>query len=255
MDLKLRGKKAIITGATRGIGREIAEVFLDEGVDVAFCARHIKDVESTVKALKKRGKVLGEVVDVSNHELLENWISRLAQFLGGLDILVLNAGAMVTENTDRDWINNINIDLLGAVHATEVAKPFLAQAAATKGDAAIIYISSISASEAHGESSYGPIKAALIHFAKGVAKEAARRKIRANVISPGPVYAEGGYWQQVEKEDTKYFQKVSVQVPLGRMIDPKEIAYAAAFLASPLSAATTGANLVIDGCYTNTVFF
>lgn len=256
MDLKLQGKKAIITGGTRGIGRYLTEVFMDEGVEVAICGRNNEGVQKTIKELSLKGKIFGEAVDISHHKPFENWMTETTQRLGGLDILILNAGAMVAENSDEDWLRNFNVDLMGAVHATKIAKPFLAEAAAMKGDAAIIYISSISASEAHGESSYGPIKAALIHFAKGVAKEVAKQKIRANVISPGPVYvSEGGFWQQMEIENPTLFKEVLEQAPLGRMAKPEEIAYAALFLASPLSSYTTGTNLIIDGGYTNKVDF
>lgn len=257
MDLKLQGKKAIITGGTRGIGKKIAEVFLSEGMDIAICGRNLKSVQRASSELSSfsNTKVLADSVDISNHKHFEKWIEQTADKLKGLDVIVFNAGAMVAENTDADWMSNFNVDLLGAVHGTKAALPFLEKAAKRKGDAAIVYVASISGSESHHESSYGPIKAALIHFCKGVAKQHGHKNIRANVISPGPVYFEEGFWEKMRKDDPKIFNEVLSKIPLGRMAKPEDIAYGAAFLASPLSSYTTGENLVIDGGLTQKVFF
>jgi 3-oxoacyl-[acyl-carrier protein] reductase len=133
------------------------------------------------------------------------------------------------------------------VNAFEAARPFLEKAGQATGDAAFVIIASISAAESERASSYGPIKAALIHYAKGLAREHAKRRIRINVVSPGMVYFEGGVWNMVETNAPDYFRQAMARNPTGRAATPQEIANAAVFLASPVSSYTTGVNLVVDG--------
>lgn len=255
MDLGLKGKNALVTGGTRGIGRAIVETLLAEGANVAFCARNAELVEKTEKELLEKGRVIGTALDVSQKEPLKEWVVNMGNTLGGIDILISNAGAMVLKNNEEDWNKNFNVDLMAAVTMTNVAKPFLENAAIQKGDAAIIYISSIAAARAENENSYGPIKAALIHFAKGVATEQAPKKIRANVVSPGAIYIEEGYWGQIKKNNPIMFEDVVRRNPIGRMGTAKEIANAVVFLASPVSSYTTGINLIVDGAYLTRVNF
>ena len=136
---------------------------------------------------------------------------------------------------------------MGAVRSFDAGKPFLTKAAAESGDAAFVMIASISAAEATSPGAYGAVKAALIHYAKGVAKENAPAHIRANVVSPGTVFFEGGVWGNVKAGAPAFFETMIKRNPMGRMASPQEIAAATVFLASPLSAFTTGSNLVVDG--------
>jgi 3-oxoacyl-[acyl-carrier protein] reductase len=147
------------------------------------------------------------------------------------------------------------LDLLGAVHAFDAARPFLEASGEKSGDAAFVIISSISAAQADLASSYGPIKAALIHMAKGLARQYAKKKIRVNVVSPGTVYFKGGVWNMIEQNMPKRYEDAMSRNPTGRMATPQEIASAAVFLASPVSAFTTGSNLVVDGAISNRVNF
>jgi energy-coupling factor transporter ATP-binding protein EcfA2 len=150
------------------------------------------------------------------------------------------------------------IDLMGAVRSVEAAKPFLQQAAAEKGDAAIVIIASVSAVMAYPQwdpSPYGAVKAALINFAKGVERHEASKGIRANVVSPGTVYFTGGFWKTMEQNMPDLFKDLMRRNPMGRMATPQEIAKAVVFLASPASSFTTGINLVVDGALTARVNF
>ena len=162
---------------------------------------------------------------------------------------------MAQGNDPSSWQRNFNLDVLGAVHAFDAAEPFLGAAADAKGDAAFIIIASISAAVAEEAGSYGPVKAALIHMAKGLARQHARRGIRTNVVSPGMVYFEGGIWHQVEQNMPDFFKQALARNPTGRCATPQEIANAAVFLASPASSYTTGANLIVDGTISNRVNF
>ena len=245
MDLKLKGKKAIITGASRGIGRAIAEALAAEGADVAICARGQAGVDEAVAAIG--GKAFGAAVDIADGPALRTWVTSAAERLGGVDILVSNASALTRGASEDDWQRMFEVDLMGAVRALEAARPFLEKAGAERGDAAFVITSSVSAAETSAPSAYGAIKAALIHFAKGVAREGAPKHLRCNVVSPGTVLFDGGVWGVTRDRAPDFFKMMIERNPTGRMATPQEIAAATVFLASPVSAFTTGINMVVDG--------
>ena len=254
MDLGLKGKKAVILGGTRGIGRAIAETLVGEGASVAICARNADQVTEAVSALSAGGaKATGASVDITDGDALKAWIAKASEELGGIDILVSNAGAMAQGNTPDAWRQNFELDVLGAVNAFAAAEPFLGKSAEANGDAAFVIIASISAAQADRADSYGPVKASLIHMAKGLARENAKRGLRVNVVSPGMVFFEGGVWDMVKKNAPDFFAQANSRNPTGRCATPQEIANAAVFLASPASSYTTGVNLVVDGAVSNRV--
>jgi len=256
MDLKLKNKTAVILGGTRGIGRAIAESFASEGANVAICARNEEQVKDAVRALASKGvKATGASVDVTDAEALRNWVTSVGNEAGQIDAFISNAGAMAQGNDPKSWEQNFQLDVLGCVNAFEAAEPFLSKAAADNGDASAVIITSISAAVADRASSYDPIKAALIHMAKGLARQHAKKGIRVNTVSPGMVYFEGGVWNMIEQNMPEFYAKSLRRVPSGRCASPEEIADAAVFLSSPLSAYTTGSNLIIDGGTTNRVNF
>jgi 3-oxoacyl-[acyl-carrier protein] reductase len=256
MNLQLKGKKAVVTGGSRGIGRAIADLLADEGAHVALCARGAEQVEQAVAGLKTKGiDAFGEAVDIADGPALKEFISRAGETLGGIDILVSNASALVQGAGEDAWQAMFDVDMLGAVRSFEAARPFLERAAATSGDAAFVIISSVSAAESTSASAYGAIKAALIHYAKGVAREHAATRIRCNVVSPGTVLFEGGVWGNVQAQMPDLFEQMIKRNPTGRMATPEEIAAATVFLASPRSAFTTGINMVVDGAITTRANF
>ncbi|HEY8614672.1 SDR family oxidoreductase [Phenylobacterium sp.] len=256
MDLQLKGKTAIVTGGTRGIGRSIAELFAQEGANVAVCARNAEQVQAFVAELKGYGvEAYGEAVDIADGPALTGFVQAAGERLGGLDVLVSNASALVNGGSEADWRAMFEIDMLGAVRTFEAALPFLEQAAQQTGDAAFVIVSSVSAAETSGGSAYGPMKAALIHYAKGLARQHAAKKVRANVVSPGTVLFEGGVWGNVREQAPGFFEQMIKRNPTGRMATPEEIAAAVVFLASPRSAFTTGSNLLVDGAISSRVNF
>lgn len=256
MDLGLKGKKAVVTGATRGIGRAIADLLADEGCDVAICARKADQVEAAVAELKAKGvNAWGQAVDIADGPALKAFVTAAGEALGGIDILVSNASALVQGVGEDEWKAMFDIDIMGAVRSFEAAKPFLEKAAAAHGDAAFLITSSVSAAEATSASSYGAMKAAQIHYAKGLARENAAKPIRVNVISPGTVFFEGGVWGNVKAGMPQFFEQMIKRNPTGRMATPEEVAAATVFLASPRSAFTTGINMLVDGAISSRVNF
>jgi 3-oxoacyl-[acyl-carrier protein] reductase len=256
MDLALKDKSAVILGGTRGIGRAIADTLAGEGANVAICARNESQVAEAVEDLSGKGvRAVGRSVDIKDGAALSGWIDDVAAQLGGIDILVSNAGAMAQGNDAESWRQNFELDILGAVNAFTAAEPYLRKAGEANGDAAFVIISSISAAQADNAGSYGPIKASLIHMAKGLARQHAQHAIRVNVVSPGMVYFKGGVWNMVETNMPDFFEKAVARNPTGRMATPQDIANAAVFLASPASSYTSGANLIVDGALSNRVNF
>ena len=256
MDFRLQGKNALILGGTRGIGRAIAETLAAEGCNIGICARNPDQVKGTVAALAATGiKATGASVDITDGKALKAWIQEAGEQLGGIDILVSNASALAIGNTEEAWRGGFDIDIMGAQRSVDAALPSLEAAAENNGDAAILFVSSVSAAETTNISAYGAIKAALIHFAKGVAKEYAPKNIRANVVSPGTVYFKGGVWNMIEENMPDVFNETLDRNPMGRMATPQDIANAAAFLVSPVSSFTTGVNLVVDGAITSRINF
>ena len=256
MDLGLKGRNAVVLGGTRGIGRAIADTLAGEGAGVAVCARNAEQVASTVTELQSRGvRATGASVDITDGAALASWIGNAARELGSIDMLFSNAGAMAQGADPASWEQNFRLDVLGVVNAFEAARPFLEASGENNGDAAFVIISSVSAAQADTASSYGPIKAALVHMAKGLARQYAVRKIRVNVVSPGTVYFKGGVWNMVEQNMPQRYQDTLKRNPTGRMATPQEIASAAVFLASPASSFTTGSNLIVDGAISNRVNF
>lgn len=253
MDLELAGKRALVTGGTKGIGRAIAEIFADEGCAVAVCARSADDVAATVAALRAKGvAATGRAVDVADLPALRAWVTEAAQELGGLDIVVPNVSALQVGRDEASWRAGFSVDIMGTVAAVDAAMPFLEKSTA----AAIVIISSVSGREIDfAAGPYGAFKAALIHYAQGLAFQLAPKGIRANTVSPGNTYFEGGVWPNIERNLPDLFAEAMKLNPTGRMGRPEEMAKAVAFLASPAASFITGTNLVVDGALTRGVQF
>ena len=253
MDLGLKGRKVLVTGGTKGIGRAIADMFAAEGANVAICARDKMEVEAATAALaEKGGKAFGAAVDVADGPAITAWVAEAATALGGIDIVVPNVSALAVAANEAAWQAGFQTDIMGSVRVVDAAMPWL-----EKSDAgSIVIISSVSGREVDfAAGPYGAFKAALIHYAQGLAYQLAAKNIRANTVSPGNTYFPGGVWEKIEQGNPELFAQSLALNPTGRMGRPAEVARAVVFLASPAASFITGTNLVVDGALTRGVQF
>ncbi len=237
MDLQLTGKRVLVTGGSRGIGRAIVEAFVAEGATVGFCARSPEEVPGAT----------GSAVDVGDGDALAAWVEQSADAFGGLDVVVANVSALAIPDTEENWQASLNVDLMHTVRLVRAATPHLENSA----DASIIAISSVSGRESDFASGpYGTAKTAIIGFINGLALQLAEKGIRANTVSPGNTYFEGGVWAGIESGNPDLFEMAVGLNPTGHMGTPEEVAAPVVFLASPVAKRISGTNLVVDGALT-----
>ncbi|WP_299967571.1 SDR family oxidoreductase [uncultured Roseobacter sp.] len=248
MDLGLKGLNVLITGGSKGIGQRCADLMAREGANVSICARNTAEVDAAVEGLKAHGQTcFGAPVDVADKGALAQWVSDSADALGGIDIVVANVSALAVADDEAAWQAGFETDMMHSVRLVNAAMPWLEKSE----HAAITLISSVSGREVDFTGpAYGAFKAALVHYAQGLAYKLAAKGIRANTVSPGNTYFPGGIWEQIEEGNPELFAEAMALNPTGRMGTPEEIAAGVAFLSAPCSGFTTGTNLVIDGALT-----
>jgi 3-oxoacyl-[acyl-carrier protein] reductase len=251
VDLQLTGRTALVTGGTKGIGRAIVESLAAEGANVAFCARTDLDVEKAEEELRGAGHdVAGTTLDVADADALRAWVAASADRFGGIDVVVANVSALATAPGEENWRAGFEVDLMHTVRLVEAALPHLERSDA----ASIIAVSSVSGREADVVAGpYATMKAALVNYVSGLALHLAGKGIRANVVSPGNTYFEGGFWHNVEQANSEIYASALALNPTGRMGTAEETAYAVVMLASPLASRISGTNLVVDGALTRGV--
>ena len=243
MHTNLTGKRAIVTGGSRGIGLAIAEGLAREGCHVSICARDAAQLDAAREKLAAAGVTIHAApCDVGNADQLAAYVRDAHQALGGLDILVNNASAFGRANDEDGWRRSFDVDLMGSVRGSWAAAGLMSEGGA------IVHISSIAGLRASLRTPpYGAIKAALVQYTQTQALDLAPKKIRVNCIAPGSIYFEGGTWDDARQNNPALYEGVLKSIPHGRYGTPDEVASLAVFLASDAASWITGQTIAVDG--------
>jgi 3-oxoacyl-[acyl-carrier protein] reductase len=249
MDLGLNGKVAMLTGASRGLGRAMAVALAAEGVHISICARGENALQQAAQDLRVTGaSVFVQPADVNDAAAMEAWTAATIKQFGGIDILVNNAGGAkvgtLSQLNDEGWRQAFELNFFSAVRLARLAAPEMQK----RGGGSIINVSSIYGREAGGPLSYNSSKAAMISLTKGLARELACKGIRVNSVAPGSILYPGGTWEGLFKANPDFEKDfISHEFPAGRLGRPEEVAYAVVMLASPKASWITGACIPVDG--------
>jgi 3-oxoacyl-[acyl-carrier protein] reductase len=252
MDLGLTGKVAMVTGASRGLGRAMAQALSDEGMYVSMCARTQQTIAEVVGALTlakpEPPRALGFLGDITKADVAQKWVDETVAKFGGIDVLVNNAGSArpgaLAELPESAWQEQFDLNLFAPVRLARLCSPYMEK----RGGGSIINIGSIYGREAGGPLTYNASKAALHSFTKMLAREFAPKNIRVNTIAPGSILTAGGNWEKRFRENPAFEKDfIAHEMPAGRLGRPEEVAYAVVVLASPRASWITGANIPVDG--------
>lgn len=249
MDLGVSGSNAIVLGGSRGIGFYTAKLLLEEGANVAFCARDKAGVDAAVSSLKEvpgDGRVFGVAADLTDAEATRGFVRESIDVLGGVDILIHNASGFGWDNSESEWQRSFQVDVMAGVRAVDEALRALKDSSA----GSVVFIGS-TASKFHffgrPPSPYGAVKAAMRTFANELAQSYGRYGIRVNVVSPGAVWFPGGVWDKRKEADPDFYARVEKGIPLGRLGTAEELARVIVFAASPAGLWLNATHLSVDG--------
>ena len=250
MDLKLKDRVVIVTGASRGIGKAIALGFAAEGARLSICGRTPDTLEATANEIRGLGaEALAVTADVTKSDDAEALVAATKERYGQIDVLINNVGGSrwtpTLEIGGEEWHELLEINLVSAARMSRLVIPVMQQ----QGGGVILMISSIYGREGGGHITYNAAKAAEISMTKSLAKEFAPQNIRVNSVAPGSILFPGGGWDLRMKADPEGIAAfVRSDMPLGRFGRPEEIANVVVFLASERASLVTGACINVDGC-------
>ena len=250
MDLDLKGKVALITGSSKGIGRSIALGLGEEGCHVSLCARGEEALQATEKEVQALGvETVATAADLTNADGINEVVQATLKKWGHIDILVNNVGGSkwtaFEEVSDQEWLDIFDWNMFAAVRTTRAVLPSMK----AQSSGSIITISSIFGRESGGPVTYNATKAAEISMSKTLAKELAKTGIRVNSIAPGSIIFPGGNWQNRLDADPEGINEfMEQQIPCGRFGTPEEVANVVVFLSSIRASWVTGACINVDGC-------
>jgi len=244
MDLGLKGKGVVVTGASRGIGRATALEFAREGANLAICARVQEALEKTRSKLASQGvQAYAQVCDVADVVALNMFLESAKSTLGRIDVLINNSSGFGTSDDEAGWATSFSVDIMASVRASWKVVPWMEE----RGGGAIVHISSRSGMEAGWPPAYAAAKAALISHAKTLANSLAPRGIRVNCVAPGSIEFPGGAWDRVKQRNPQRYEAIRSSIPFGRLGTAEEVAAAVVFLSSSRASWISGITLAVDG--------
>jgi 3-oxoacyl-[acyl-carrier protein] reductase len=245
MKIDLAGKRAIVAGGSRGIGRAIALALAGAGAGVSICARGAERLAATREEIARHGNATHSAVcDLADEAAVPRYIEEAVAALGGIDILVNNASGFGATDDEKGWAVSVSVDLMATVRASHAALPYLEKS----GSGTILNISSISGFRATPRTPpYAAVKAAVLQYTLTQASALARKGIRVNCIAPGSIEFPGGTWERARLNNPDLYGRILRSIPFGRLGKPEEIAQVALFLCSPLADWVTGQNIAVDG--------
>jgi 3-oxoacyl-[acyl-carrier protein] reductase len=249
MHIDLKGKRAVVAGGSKGIGRSIALGLAAAGAAVSICARGRAALDATLAEIKALGVTAhAGACDLADKAAIPAYVADAAGALGGIDILVNNASGFGMGADEEAWAKSLDIDIMATARATNAALPHLERAGEQGGGGAILNIASISGYGASARSpAYGAAKAAVISYTASQALLLAPKRIRVNAIAPGSIEFPGGLWEQRKATQPQLYNAVLKSIPWGRLGRPEEVASVAVFLCSDAAAWVTGQALIVDG--------
>lgn len=245
MNKDFSGKRVVVCGGSRGIGRAIAMGFARGGAAVSICARDPRGLEAARADLAQcGGSVHAAPCDLGRAADIERYIPAAAQAVGGIDILINNASGFGMGNDDAAWAAGMDVDLMATVRASRAAETYLE----ASGAGAIVNVSSISGFRPSARTpAYAAVKAAIIQYTSSQAALLAAKGIRVNCVAPGSIEFPGGLWEQRKTSAPELYNRILKSIPFGRMGEPDDVAQVVLFLASAQARWVTGQSICVDG--------
>ena len=250
MDLGLTGRVAMISGASRGIGKAVALGLAEEGCRLSLCARGRQDLDETSLELRARGvEVLASPLDVTDADAARRWFDETRDAYRDIDILVNNVGGSRPGGnlsaSAEEWRQGFSLNFFSALELCRLVAPAMQE----RGRGCIINVASIYGREWGGPMTYNAAKAAMISLSKEMARELAPHGVRVNSVAPGSILFPGGSWDRRQKENPEGIAAfVQREIPAGRFGTAQEVADVVVFLASDRANWISGACINVDGC-------